>query len=79
VFEVRLIEADQPNAFALPGGAIVVTTALLKAVGDYSGLLVVDPTTAYRVANLRSLRRSSKCCSVGAEPRSSGAIGAGNC
>jgi predicted Zn-dependent protease len=109
LFEVRLIEAKEPNAFALPGGVIVVTTALLKeaaspdevagvlaheiehvvqrhvltglirdallsglwavSVGDYSGLLVVDPTTAYRVANLQFSRADEMAADSGAVTR----------
>jgi predicted Zn-dependent protease len=109
LFEVRLLEANEPNAFALPGGVIVVTTALLKeaesadevagvlaheiehvvqrhvltglirdallsglwavSVGDYSGLLVVDPTTAYRVANLQFSRADETAADSGAVTR----------
>jgi predicted Zn-dependent protease len=109
LFEVRLIEAKEPNAFALPGGVIVVTSALLEdagssdevagvlaheiehvvqrhvltglirdtllsglwalSVGDYSGLLVVDPTTAYRVANLQFSRADEMAADSGAVAR----------
>jgi Zn-dependent protease with chaperone function len=108
-FEVKLIEAEEPNAFALPGGVIVVTSALLQeadsagevagvlaheiehvvqrhvltglirdallsglwavSVGDYSGLLVVDPTTAYRVANLKFSRADETAADSGAVVR----------
>ena len=34
VYEVRLMDAEMPNAFALPGGIVVVTTGLLKKAGD---------------------------------------------
>jgi predicted Zn-dependent protease len=109
IFEVRLMKAEEPNAFALPGGVIVVTTGFLEeaessdevagvlaheiehvvqrhvltglirdallsglwavSVGDYSGLLVVDPTTAYRVANLQFSRGDETAADRGAVSR----------
>lgn len=91
-FQVVLTKDDMVNAFALPGGTIVLTRGFLHAaesgdevagvmahemehvirrhvttrivrtailtgvwhftVGDFSGLLVVDPSTAYQLATL---------------------------
>ncbi|HKP64849.1 MAG TPA: M48 family metallopeptidase [Polyangiales bacterium] len=108
-FEVRVVKMPEPNAFALPGGLIVVTTGLLKkseradevagvlahevehvvqrhvlagfirdalmsglwavSVGDYSGLLVVDPSTAYRLANLQFSRADEDAADRGAVRR----------
>jgi Zn-dependent protease with chaperone function len=93
--QVRLVNLSVPNAFSLPGGAVLMTRGLVEqakdvdevegvlahelahvahrdvlaeliestfmsaiwalTVGDYSGLLVVDPRT---VQNLLSLRHS---------------------
>ena len=95
-YTVRLMHAGFPNAFALPGGVIVVTDELLHTatsadevsgvlahevehvvqrhvlagflrdtalsllwsltMGDYSGLMLIDPTTAYRITNLEFSR-----------------------
>jgi beta-barrel assembly-enhancing protease len=108
-FEVRLVDTPEPNAFALPGGLIVMTSGLLQqstradevagvlahevehvvqrhvlsgfirdalmsglwavSIGDYSGLLVVDPTTAYRVANLKFSRGDEDAADSGAVKR----------
>lgn len=40
-YELRLLSADIPNAMALPGGVIVVTMGLLKAVKSESELVAV--------------------------------------
>ncbi|HKU42347.1 MAG TPA: M48 family metallopeptidase [Polyangiales bacterium] len=109
LFEVRLVHTPEPNAFALPGGVIVVTSGLIEqsdnpdevagvlahevehvvqrhvlsgfirdallsglwavSVGDYSGLLAVDPTTAYRVANLKFSRADEEEADAGAVAR----------
>lgn len=108
-FVVRILRADVPNAFALPGGTIVVTDALLHTadspgqvagvlaheiehvvqrhvlagflrgallsalwsvtMGDYSGLLVVDPSTAYRLKNLSFSREDETAADSGAIAR----------
>jgi beta-barrel assembly-enhancing protease len=94
--DVRLVNLSTANAFALPGGVVVLTRGLVEeagtsdevvgvlahelahvkhrhvlahiirnaflgtvwalTLGDYSGLLVVDPTTAYNLATLRHSR-----------------------
>lgn len=94
--DVRIVTYELPNAFALPGGVVLLTrglideakssdeiagvlahelahvehrhamahivrTALLSAVwmatlGDYAGLMVVDPRTAYETATLEYSR-----------------------
>ncbi|HOV59904.1 MAG TPA: M48 family metallopeptidase [Candidatus Hydrogenedentes bacterium] len=33
-YRLVLVESDQPNAFAIPGGTIAVTSALVDAIGD---------------------------------------------
>lgn len=103
---IRILQSDVPNAFALPGGLIVVSTGLLHeaeseaevagvlghelahvthrhvlagfireslfaalwsfTVGDYAGLMVVDPTGAYRVANLGFSRDDEREADAGA-------------
>ena len=108
-FELRIVQMPEPNAFALPGGLIVVTSGLLEqseradevagvlahevehvmqrhvlsgfirdalmsglwavSLGDYSGLLVVDPSTAYRVANLKFSRSDEDAADSGAVTR----------
>lgn len=108
-FQVRIMRDAMPNAFALPGGIILVTDKLLKdaespeevagvlaheiehitqrhimagmvrdailtglwsvTVGDYAGLLVLDPTTAYRVANLEFSRGDEAAADAGALAR----------
>jgi Zn-dependent protease with chaperone function len=94
--DARIVRAELVNAFALPGGVVVLTTALVRAaggpdevagvlaheiehvrrrhvmtqlmrstllsavwsaaVGDFAGMLVIDPTTLYEIANLRFSR-----------------------
>jgi hypothetical protein len=94
--ELHIIDANMVNAFALPGGIVVLTKGLLEkaesadevagvlahelehvrqrhvlshmlrssllsaawsvAVGDYAGLMLLDPTTAFEIANLRHSR-----------------------
>jgi beta-barrel assembly-enhancing protease len=94
--ELHVIDASMVNAFALPGGIVVLTRGLLEkagnadevagvlahelehvrqrhvlshmvrssllsaawsvAVGDYAGLMLLDPTTAFEIANLRHSR-----------------------
>lgn len=40
-FKVSLVKMEQPNAFAAPGGYIVVTTELLKSIQTENGLSMV--------------------------------------
>lgn len=40
-WDFRLVESDQANAFALPGGKVVVYTGILPIVSNESGLAVV--------------------------------------
>lgn len=40
-YEIRILSAETPNAMALPGGVIVVTTGLLKTVKSESELVAV--------------------------------------
>lgn len=108
-FQVRIMRDPMPNAFALPGGIILVSDALLAdaespdevagvlaheiehitqrhvlagvvrdailtglwslTVGDYAGLLVLDPSTAYRVANLEFSRADEAAADAGALAR----------
>jgi len=108
-YEVRIVRMPMPNAFALPGGVILVTDGLLRdaesadelagvlahevehieqrhvlagalrdvlltalwsvTFGDYSGLLVVDPSTAYRIANLEFTREDEATADRGAVTR----------
>lgn len=108
-YEVRLMDSQTPNAFALPGGIVVMTTGLLRkaddeteiagvlaheiehitqrhvlagflrdavlsaiwalTMGDYAGLLVIDPSTAYRVANLEFSRGDEQEADAGAVQR----------
>jgi len=98
-----------PNAFALPGGIVIMTTGLLSkaddeeeiagvlahevehvtqrhvlagalrdavlsgiwalTMGDYAGLLVIDPSTAYRIANLEFSRKDEQQADDGAVKR----------
>lgn len=104
--EVRILRSDVPNAFALPGGLILMSDALLRdaatpeevagvlahemqhvtqrhvlagfvrdtiltgiwalTIGDYAGLMVIDPGTAYRVANLKFSREDEASADRGA-------------
>lgn len=108
-YEVRIVQADMPNAFALPGGVILVTRGFLReaesadeiagvlahevehieqrhvlagalrgamltalwslTLGDYSGLLVIDPSTAYRIANLEFSREDEQAADDAAVQR----------
>jgi beta-barrel assembly-enhancing protease len=108
-FQVRVMKDATPNAFALPGGIILVTDRLLKeaespdevagvlaheiehiaqrhilaglvrdtiltglwsiTVGDYAGLLVLDPSTAYHIANLEFSRADEAAADAGALQR----------
>jgi beta-barrel assembly-enhancing protease len=105
-YDVRILDVDAPNAFALPGGVILVTRGFLReasrgdeiagvlahevehiaqrhvlagalrgalltalwslTLGDYSGLLVIDPSTAYRIANLEFTREDEQAADDGA-------------
>lgn len=105
-FDVRLVDDPAVNAFALPGGKILINRGLLEAaespdevagvlahemqhviqhhamaglvrglaavffwqiaVGDYSGFLVVDPSSAYTVATLKFSRSSEAEADAGA-------------
>ena len=107
--ELRIIDDGMPNAFALPGGIIMVTDGLLAraegpdevagvlahelehiaqrhvltgvvrdtllsaawslTVGDYAGLMAIDPSTAYRVATLRFSREDEAAADRGAVRR----------
>lgn len=109
VYEVRIMREEAPNAFALPGGIVIMTTGLLRkaggepeiagvlaheiehitqrhvlagflrdvvlsaawalTMGDYAGLLVIDPTTAYRIANLEFSRGDEQDADAGAVRR----------
>ncbi|MDR4508475.1 MAG: M48 family metallopeptidase [Candidatus Brocadiaceae bacterium] len=40
-WEVNLIESEEVNAWAMPGGKVVVYTGILKVTGDEAGLAVV--------------------------------------
>lgn len=40
-YQLRLLKSPQPNAFAVPGGSVVVTTALLKSVESERSLAFV--------------------------------------
>jgi beta-barrel assembly-enhancing protease len=108
-YRVRIVGMEMPNAFALPGGVVLVTKGLLDeaesgdeiagvlahevehveqrhvlagalrdmlltavwsiTLGDYSGLMVVDPTTAYRIANLEFTREDEAAADRGAVTR----------
>ncbi len=103
---VHIINLDPVNAFAFPGGSIVLTRGLLEAaerpaeiagilaheiqhvrqrhimtamirgtlltsiwsvtLGDYSGLLVIDPTTAFQIATLQFSREAEASADRGA-------------
>jgi len=109
VYETRLMDSEVPNAFALPGGIVIMTTGLLRladdeseiagvlaheiehvtqrhvlagflrdavlsavwalTMGDYAGLMVIDPTTAYRIANLEFSRSDEMEADAGAVAR----------
>lgn len=96
--DVRIVNLSEPNAFALPGGLVLVTRGLIDeasgpdeiagvvahelahvshrhvlaqlvrnaalgavwaaTIGDYSGMLVLDPDTLYQLASLRYSRRA---------------------
>lgn len=108
-YDVRVISSDVPNAFALPGGVILVTRGFLReaksgdeiagvlahevehiaqrhvlagalrgalltalwsiTLGDYSGLLVLDPSTAYQIATLEFSREDEQVADDGAVVR----------
>jgi Zn-dependent protease with chaperone function len=108
-YEVRVISTSMPNAFALPGGLILVTRGFLReaesgdeiagvlahevehvvqrhvlagalrdtlltalwslTIGDYSGLMVVDPMTGSRIANLEFTREDEQAADDGAVAR----------
>lgn len=107
--ELHIIDSAMVNAFALPGGIVVLTEGLLEeaqssdevagvlahelehvrqrhvlshvvrasllttawsvAVGDYAGLMLLDPTTAFEIANLRHSREDEAQADAGAALR----------
>jgi len=108
-FRVHVMHSDTPNAFALPGGSILVTTSFLEeaqnadeiagviahevehitqrhvlagalrgtlltalwsvTLGDYSGLMMIDPSTAYQILNLSFSREDEQAADDGAVAR----------
>jgi beta-barrel assembly-enhancing protease len=108
-YQVRVTGSEVPNAFALPGGVILVTRGFLREAksgdeiagvlahevehivqrhvlagalrgvlltalwsitfGDYSGLLVLDPSTAYQIATLEFSREDEQAADDGAVAR----------
>jgi predicted Zn-dependent protease len=40
-FKVHLVHSDQPNAFAAPGGSIVVTTGILRHVKSEAAIAII--------------------------------------
>lgn len=104
--ELHVMRSPVVNAFALPGGVVVLTEGLLDeargpdeiagvlahelehvrqrhvmthfvrasllaagwsvAVGDYAGLMVIDPGTAFQIANLRFSRDEEAAADEGA-------------
>lgn len=104
--ELHVWRSDRVNAFALPGGVVVLSEGLLAradgpdevagvlahelehvrqrhvmghfvratllaagwsvAVGDYAGLMVLDPTTAFHLVNLRFSREEEAAADAGA-------------
>ena len=96
ILSVSVLNMETPNAFAFPGGYVVLTRGLIEAaespdevagvlaheiahvherhvmtgivrgallsaiwavsVGDFSGLMVIDPTTAFQIATLKFSR-----------------------
>lgn len=107
--ELHVLRSSGVNAFALPGGVVVLTEGLLDevrgpdevagvlahelehvrerhvlthfvrvtlmatawsvAVGDYAGLMVIDPGTAFQIANLRFSRDEEAAADEGAARR----------
>jgi Zn-dependent protease with chaperone function len=104
--DIRIVNVDVPNAFALPGNVVLFTRGLLvqaetpeeiagvlahelshvahrhalshmirgallgglwaATIGDYSGMMVVDPKTAYDAATLRHSREAEAEADAGA-------------
>jgi len=107
--EVHVMRSEMVNAFALPGGTVVLTSALIEdaetpdsiagvlahelahveerhvmshmvrasllsaawsvAVGDYAGLMLLDPSTAFEIVNLRHSRADEAEADRGAARR----------
>lgn len=65
-FELALIEEDEPNAMALPGGAILLTTGLLEAVDSENGLAFVLAHELGHYAHRDHLRSLSRGLALGA-------------
>ena len=60
-FQFHVVESDFPNAFALPGGHIVITTALLRLVDRPEELLGV---IAHEMAHIRRHHHARKIISA---------------
>jgi Zn-dependent protease with chaperone function len=58
--------AGMPNAFALPGGTIVVTDEMVAAVGSDDELLAV---LDHEIGHVRGRHAMRRCCRVPASPK----------
>jgi len=60
-FQFHVVEAEYPNAFALPGGHVIITTALLQLVDRPEGLLGV---MAHEMAHITRHHHARKIISA---------------
>lgn len=65
-FELALVEEEEPNAMALPGGAILLTSGLLETVDSENGLAFVLAHELGHYAHRDHLRSLSRGLALGA-------------
>ena len=68
LFQIRLLEADHPNAFSLSGGILYVTTAMLdfvKSDAELAGLVAHEMAHAERKHVLVQVARNQKLSVLG--------------
>ena len=63
-FKITVVESDQINAFALPDGNIVVYSAILKSMNDYTELAGLLAHETAHIKNRHSMKMLSRSLSV---------------
>jgi beta-barrel assembly-enhancing protease len=65
-FEIVIVESDEVNAFALPGGTLIVNTALVTEAGNGEAIAGVLAHEMAHVTRRHSLKRALRQLGIGA-------------